>query len=53
MQRKRISTLLLALGASCTSTLAGVPAQDILNDAKTTGDVVSWGIGTQGQRTAH
>ena len=29
---------------------AGVTDADILNDAKTTGDVVSFGLGTQGQR---
>ncbi|MBL1143270.1 MAG: PQQ-dependent dehydrogenase, methanol/ethanol family [Proteobacteria bacterium] len=29
---------------------AGVSDKDILNDAKTTGDVVSYGMGTQGQR---
>ena len=29
---------------------AGVSDKDIQNDAKTTGDVVSYGLGTQGQR---
>ncbi len=33
-----------------TNALAGVSDNDILNDAKTTGDVVSYGMGTQGQR---
>jgi len=32
------------------SAQAGVTDADILNDAKTTGDVVSFGLGTQGQR---
>lgn len=30
--------------------VAGVSDNDIVNDAKTTGDVVSYGLGTQGQR---
>ena len=33
-----------------TSAFAAVTAEDIANDAKTTGDVLTWGIGTQGQR---
>jgi glucose dehydrogenase len=50
-KRSAISIALLALGA-----LAFNPAQatvtdaDILNDAATKGDVVSFGLGTQGQR---
>ena len=50
-QRSALALALLAVAA-----LAGSPAQatvtdaDILNDAKTTGDVVSFGLGTQGQR---
>ena len=50
-RRTAIATALLALGA-----LAFNPAQatvtdaDILNDAATKGDVVSFGLGTQGQR---
>jgi alcohol dehydrogenase (cytochrome c) len=32
------------------SAMATVTDKDIENDAKTTGDVLSWGIGTQGQR---
>ncbi len=46
----------LAMGVIAASVLAwgtasaGVTDADILNDAKTTGDVVSFGMGTQGQR---
>ena len=46
----------LAMGVVAASILAwgtasaGVTDADILNDAKTTGDVVSFGLGTQGQR---
>ena len=49
-------TLTSALVASALMTLAAAPAmavvtdKDIENDAKTTGDVLSWGMGTQGQR---
>ncbi|MBI5784280.1 MAG: PQQ-dependent methanol/ethanol family dehydrogenase [Rhodocyclales bacterium] len=52
MKRKLTSVLV----ASAMATLAGGPAaarvsdKDITDDAKTTGDVVSWGLGTQGQR---
>ncbi len=40
------------VGASLAFTVnaAGVTDEDIVNDAKTTGDVVSWGVGPQGQR---
>jgi alcohol dehydrogenase (cytochrome c) len=50
MQRKLISALVLAIGAGGAGAIAGVTDQDIVNDAKSTGDVVSWGMGTQGQR---
>ena len=40
----------LGLGALGTAQAKDVTAQDILNDAKTGGDVVSFGMGTQGQR---
>ncbi len=40
----------LGLGALGTAQAKDVTAQDILNDAKTGGDVVSFGLGTQGQR---
>jgi alcohol dehydrogenase (cytochrome c) len=39
---------MLALGAGQAG--AGVTDKDIENDAKTPGDVLSWGMGTQGQR---
>jgi alcohol dehydrogenase (cytochrome c) len=45
-----------ALVAGAVLTLSGGPAtarvsdKDIIDDARTTGDVVSWGLGTQGQR---
>ena len=39
-----------AFTLSVGSAHAGVTDADILNDAKTTGDVVSFGLGTQGQR---
>jgi alcohol dehydrogenase (cytochrome c) len=32
------------------SVYAGVTTADIENDAKSTGDVLSWGMGTEGQR---
>lgn len=47
---------LLGLALAAALTVAGSPASatvsdaDILNDAKTVGDVVSFGLGTQGQR---
>ena len=41
-------SMLVFLPAS--GTIAGVSDEDIVNDAKTTGDVVSHGMGTQGQR---
>jgi alcohol dehydrogenase (cytochrome c) len=40
----------LGLGAMGTAQAKDVTTADILNDAKTTGDVVSFGLGTQGQR---
>ena len=51
---KRTLTSVLVAGALFS--LAGAPAvaavtdKDIENDAKSTGDVLSWGLGTQGQR---
>ena len=46
--------LLLACAVGCalstTSLMAAVTDQDIMDDAKTTADVVSYGIGLQGQR---
>jgi len=50
----RLSTLLvgLALAAMASHASASTPVTDqmIENDAKTPGDVLSWGLGTQGQR---
>lgn len=43
-----IGTLSLTLAAG--QAAAGVTDKDIVNDAKTTGDVLSWGMGTEGQR---
>jgi alcohol dehydrogenase (cytochrome c) len=49
-------TLMSVLIGSAIFTMAAAPAmsavtdKDIENDAKTTGDIVSWGLGTQGQR---
>ena len=40
----------LGLGAMGTAQAKDVTTADILNDAKSTGDVVSFGLGTQGQR---
>ena len=39
-----------AFGGMSTAAIAGVTDKDILNDATDTSSVVSWGIGTQGQR---
>jgi len=52
MKHKLTSVLV----AGAVLTLSGGPAtarvsdKDIIDDARTTGDVVSWGLGTQGQR---
>ncbi len=49
-------TLMSVLVGSAIFTMAAAPAmaavtdKDIENDAKSTGDVLSWGMGTQGQR---
>src|SRR3989338_1967900 len=53
LMKRTLSSVLIA---SALMTLAAVPAtaavtdKDIESDAKTTGDVLSWGLGTQGQR---
>lgn len=51
-QRFARQRLALAVAVLCATTAAsaGVTDQDILNDQQTTGDVVGWGIGPQGQR---
>jgi alcohol dehydrogenase (cytochrome c) len=41
---------LIALGLAATGAHAVVTDQMIENDAKTPGDILSWGLGTQGQR---
>ncbi|NWG74687.1 MAG: PQQ-dependent methanol/ethanol family dehydrogenase [Rubrivivax sp.] len=46
----KLLTMLIAAGLASTTTHASVTDAMIENDAKTTGDVVSWGIGPQGQR---
>ena len=50
--KRRFVTLALLTAAAFAGSQAsaGVTDADILNDAKTTGDVVSFGLGTQGQR---
>ncbi|WP_018411047.1 PQQ-dependent methanol/ethanol family dehydrogenase [Methyloversatilis thermotolerans] len=47
-----LSRLLFAAfaAASAPQLMAGVTDRDIENDARTTGDVLSWGMGTEGQR---
>ncbi len=60
MSRYHLKRTGLAYAVASTAALAavlgtpvyaqGVSDQDILNDASTTGDVVSWGMGLQGQR---
>jgi alcohol dehydrogenase (cytochrome c) len=53
-QKHPFRKLLLALAVGCalntTSLMAAVTDQDIANDATTTNDVVSYGMGLQGQR---
>jgi alcohol dehydrogenase (cytochrome c) len=44
----RIAVSALALAVSCGA--QAVTDEDILNDANTPGDIVSYGMGTQGQR---
>ena len=50
MKRKLLSLLVLMATAHLGAHAAGVTDAMIDNDAKSTGDVLSWGIGTQGQR---
>src|SRR5574343_180594 len=51
-QKRRMLPFALALATAfaCGAAQAVVTDADILNDAKTPGDVVSFGMGTQGQR---
>jgi alcohol dehydrogenase (cytochrome c) len=46
----KLLTLLVTIGLASMSAQAAVTDQMIENDAKSTDDVLSWGIGTQGQR---
>ena len=48
--RLKLLSLLVTASLASVSAQAAVTDQMIENDAKTTGDVLSWGMGTQGQR---
>ena len=48
--RPKLLGLLIAIGLASTAAHAVVTDQMIENDAKSPSDVLSWGIGTQGQR---
>ena len=48
--RLKMLGLLITLGMASMASHAVVTDQMIENDAKSTNDVLSWGIGTQGQR---
>ncbi len=48
--RPTLLSLLVAAALASTAAHAAVTDQMIANDAKTPGDVLSWGIGTDGQR---
>ncbi len=51
MKRKLLASVIgMALITGSSAFAAGVTEAMIENDAKTTGDVLSWGMGTQGQR---
>ena len=52
LRNSTLSSLLVAAFAAMAApqVMAGVTDRDIENDAKTTGDVLSWGMGTEGQR---
>lgn len=50
MKKSIIAALLGASFAISGQVHAGVTTADIENDAKSTGDVLSWGMGTEGQR---
>ena len=52
LRNSTLSSLLVAAFAAMAvpQVMAGVTDRDIENDAKTTGDVLSWGMGTEGQR---
>jgi len=48
--RMKLLSVMVTLGLSAMAAQAVVTDQMIENDAKSTGDVLSWGVGTQGQR---
>ena len=48
--QKKLLGLLISAGLASMAAQAAVTDQMIESDAKSTGDVLSWGIGTQGQR---
>ena len=48
--RLKLLPLLLTVGLASLTAQAAVTDQMIADDAKSTGDVLSWGLGTQGQR---
>jgi alcohol dehydrogenase (cytochrome c) len=48
--RMKLLTVLVTLGLGSMSAHSGVTDQMIEDDAKTGGDILSWGLGTQGQR---
>ncbi len=50
MLRKTTISVLVVSALAWGQAAAGVTDKDIENDAKTTGDVVSWGMGPQGHR---
>ena len=50
MKLKSSLSLILSLGLIASAAHAVVTDQMIENDAKSTGDILSWGLGTQGQR---
>lgn len=50
VKKSTIAALIGAWFAVGGSAYAGVTTADIENDAKSTGDVLSWGMGTEGQR---
>ena len=50
MKRTALAALVLTACAHSSIAYAGVTDADIVNDAKTTGNVLSWGMGTEGQR---
>ncbi len=50
MKRSALAALIIAALTQSGMTQAGVTVADLDNDAKSTGDVLSWGMGTEGQR---